>query len=161
MTAPLRWRYSTACGIKKELTGAVEHEQSCAFEPHVGGPCDVHFEAIEEEEKKEPTTKYYCGWAWRGCTFASLKYNEVFDHEGRCGLRDAAPDPVEHPAHYKTASGLEAIEVIEAFGWGFCIANCFKYLARAGKKSPDALTDLKKSRWYLDREIARLEKVKP
>jgi hypothetical protein len=31
-----------------------------------------------------------------------------------------------------------------------------KYLWRAGEKG-DALTDLRKARWYLDREIANLE----
>lgn len=62
-----------------------------------------------------------------------------------------------HPAHYGGAdSPYEAIKVIEAWGLGFCLGNAVKYIARAGKK--DALVqDLKKARWYLDREIARLE----
>ena len=33
------------------------------------------------------------------------------------------------------------------------------YLARAGKKTADPLEDLRKARWYLDREISRLEKA--
>ena len=59
---------------------------------------------------------------------------------------------VDAPAPY------EAIKVIEAWDLGFCLGNTVKYIARAGKKDPDAeLEDLKKARWYLDREIARLE----
>lgn len=67
-------------------------------------------------------------------------------------------DNVNHPQHYKTDSGLEAITVIEAFFIGnYLLGNVFKYIARAGKKN-DRLEDLKKARWYLDREINRIEK---
>ena len=41
---------------------------------------------------------------------------------------------------------------------GFCLANAVKYIWRAGLKSESPLEDLKKARWYIDREIARLEK---
>ena len=68
------------------------------------------------------------------------------------------PDLVNHPPHYKSG-GMEVIDVIEAFGLGFCLGNTAKYVLRAGRKTGEsALTDLKKGRWYLDREIARLEK---
>lgn len=62
---------------------------------------------------------------------------------------------VDHPPHYQS-NGVEAIEVIEAFGLGFHLGNAVKYVLRAGRKG-DALTDLRKARWYLDREIARRE----
>ena len=69
-------------------------------------------------------------------------------------------DPVNHPPHYK-AGTLEVIDVIEAFGLdrSFCLGNVAKYLLRHGRKG-DALEDLKKARWYLDREIARLSNGK-
>lgn len=60
--------------------------------------------------------------------------------------------PVNHPAHYQTASGLEVIEVIEAFGLNFSLGNAVKYILRAGKKG-DAVEDLKKAAWYLAREV--------
>nr|DAK56172.1 MAG TPA: nucelotide kinase [Caudoviricetes sp.] len=69
-------------------------------------------------------------------------------------------DVVNHPSHYASESGLEAIEVIEAFFHGNAfLANTFKYIARAGKKGGEAkrLEDLKKARWYLEREIKREE----
>ena len=62
---------------------------------------------------------------------------------------------VDHPAHYGGHSDpYEAIKVIEAWGLGFHLGNTVKYLARAGRKG-DRLTDLRKARWYLDREIER------
>ena len=64
-------------------------------------------------------------------------------------------DPVNHPAHYTGhPSGIEAIQVTEHFN--FCLGNAIKYIWRAGLKG-DALQDLRKARWYLDREIKRLE----
>ena len=64
-------------------------------------------------------------------------------------------DMVNEPPHYQTASGLEAIDVIEAFfSDNFNLGNVFKYISRAGKKN-DRIEDLRKSRWYLDREIER------
>lgn len=66
-------------------------------------------------------------------------------------------DPVNHPPHYGGEDNpYEAIKVIEAWGLGFHIGNVVKYLSRAGKKGA-LVEDLKKARWYLDREIARLE----
>ena len=65
-------------------------------------------------------------------------------------------DEVNHPSHYASATGLEAIEVIEAFFHeNAFLANTFKYIARAGKKGGEAkrLEDLRKARWYLEREI--------
>lgn len=90
------------------------------------------------------------------------------DHRGDrarcvyCGPRtpntpEPAPkaDPVDHPPHY-AAGGIEAIDVIEAWGLGFCTGNAVKYLARAGRKpGADLVEDLKKARWYLDRAIAK------
>ena len=67
-----------------------------------------------------------------------------------------AVDMVNHPPHYKNhPSGIEAIQVTEHFN--FCLGNTIKYIWRAGEKGA-TVEDLKKSRWYLDREIHRLEK---
>ena len=64
-------------------------------------------------------------------------------------------DPVHNPPHYKSG-GIEVIDVIEAFELGFRLANVVKYVLRAGRKG-DALEDLEKAAWYLDREIDKLE----
>lgn len=74
-------------------------------------------------------------------------------------MADGVNEAVDHPQHYGGADNVyEAIKVIEAWGLGFCLGNTVKYISRAGKKSDPALQDLKKARWYLDREIANLEK---
>jgi hypothetical protein len=66
-------------------------------------------------------------------------------------------EAVNHPQHYGGADNpYEAIKVIEAWGLGFCLGNTVKYISRAGKKD-DVLQDLQKARWYLNREIERVE----
>lgn len=65
-------------------------------------------------------------------------------------------DTVNHPKHYGGhPSGVDCIDVVEHFN--FNRGNAIKYIWRAGKKG-DELEDLKKARWYVDREIERLEK---
>lgn len=64
---------------------------------------------------------------------------------------------IDHPPHYQTPNGLEAIDVIDAFFTNsFNLGNVFKYLARAGKKG-DYIEDLKKAAYYLNREIDQAE----
>lgn len=65
-------------------------------------------------------------------------------------------DPVNHPPHYGAhPSGVECITVTEHMN--FCLGNAVKYIWRAGLKSDSPVEDLRKARWYLDREIARLD----
>jgi len=61
------------------------------------------------------------------------------------------PDPVNHPPHYK-AGGIETIDFIEAKDLNYRLGNVVKYVTRAEKKG-NPIEDLKKARWYLDREI--------
>lgn len=69
-------------------------------------------------------------------------------------------DMVDHPPHYQTDSGLEAIDVIKSFfRTNYNLGQVFKYIARTGKKWDD-LEDLKKARWYLDKEIEWREEVR-
>jgi hypothetical protein len=70
-------------------------------------------------------------------------------------------EDVNHPAHYGGADNpYEAIldKVIEAWGLGFSLGNAVKYICRVGQKpGVPNVADLKKARWYIDREISRLE----
>ena len=62
-------------------------------------------------------------------------------------------DMVNHPPHYNShPSGVECIQITEHMG--FCLGNAVKYIWRAGLKT-DAVEDLEKARWYLEREILR------
>lgn len=64
-----------------------------------------------------------------------------------------APDPVNHPAHYTShPSGVECIQVTEHMG--FNLGNAVKYIWRADEKG-NALEDLKKAAWYVQRELER------
>lgn len=64
-------------------------------------------------------------------------------------------DPV-NPGHYRNhPSGVECIQITEHMN--FNLGNATKYIWRAGLKGA-AVEDLKKARWYLDREISRLER---
>ena len=49
---------------------------------------------------------------------------------------------------------MECIQVTEYMN--FCLGNAVKYIWRAGMKG-DAIEDLQKARFYIDREIKRLE----
>lgn len=62
-------------------------------------------------------------------------------------------EAVNHPAHYNQhPSGVECVEVAEWFG--FNLGNAIKYIWRAGHKD-DAIEDLKKAAWYVNREIEK------
>lgn len=72
---------------------------------------------------------------------------------------------VNHPKHYQ--GKVETIDLIEAVVEGregaqaFAIGTAVKYLSRAGRKGQgdaeptidDAIEDLEKAKWYIDRAI--------
>ena len=61
-------------------------------------------------------------------------------------------DPIS-PDHYQF-NGVEVIQLTEQLN--FNLGNVVKYVARCGRKTPDAVEDLRKAAWYLDREIGRI-----
>ncbi|MBN9028882.1 MAG: hypothetical protein BGO05_18610 [Rhizobiales bacterium 63-7] len=62
-------------------------------------------------------------------------------------------DPVNHPPHYNShPSGVECIQVVEHMS--FNLGNAIKYIWRADLKA-DAIEDLKKAAWYIERELQR------
>ena len=68
-------------------------------------------------------------------------------------------DLVNHPPHYTAhPSGVECIQITEHMG--FCLGNAVKYIWRADLKS-NAITDLEKARWYIEREIQRRTEAEP
>lgn len=72
-------------------------------------------------------------------------------------------DAVNHPQHYISETGLEAIDVIEAFTFDLkgieavCTGNILKYICRW--KNKNGLQDLKKAQWYLERLIKHVETI--
>lgn len=69
-------------------------------------------------------------------------------------------DMVNEPPHYQGFSnGAEVIDVTENLT--FNTGNAVKYLARAGRvdgaNKGEVMQDLSKARWYVEREIERLQ----
>lgn len=70
---------------------------------------------------------------------------------------------VNHPSHYQSETGLEAIDVIEAFTAGlrgieaWDTGNIIKYICRWKKKN--GLEDLKKVKWYIEDLIEHVESL--
>lgn len=56
---------------------------------------------------------------------------------------------VAHPPHYKADNGIEAIQVIKAWGLGYELGNAVKYILRHQAKG-HPVQDLAKASWYLD-----------
>ena len=64
-------------------------------------------------------------------------------------------DMVNHPQHYQ--HGIEPIDYIESHNLNFNLGNVIKYVSRAPYKEAE-VEDLKKAKWYLEREIKRHDK---
>lgn len=63
-------------------------------------------------------------------------------------------DLINHPPHYlQHPSGIECIQITEHFN--FNLGNAIKYIWRSNHKN--GIEDLKKARWYINREIQRLD----
>ena len=72
-------------------------------------------------------------------------------------------DMVDHPSHYQSETGIEVIDVIEAFTFdlsgieAFDSANVIKYICRW--KHKNGVQDLKKAAWYIDHLIRHIEEL--
>ena len=71
---------------------------------------------------------------------------------------------VSHPSHYISETGLEAIDVIEAFTFDLKgieatdTGNILRYMCRW--KNKNGLQDLEKAKWYLDHLIEHVKELK-
>lgn len=124
-----------------------------------------------EKRRHELTTGHGSGFnlydadgSWRGNTDILLEAgisardfpipDAKVETETEDEVNEPSSDAVEHPAHY-TAYPVEVIELTEHLN--FCRGNAVKYIARAGLKDPATETeDLRKARWYIDRELERI-----
>ena len=73
-------------------------------------------------------------------------------------------DNVNHPTHYTSnpakcscGASVECIQITEHMG--FNLGNAIKYVWRADLKA-DAVEDLRKARWYIEREIQKRTAIK-
>jgi hypothetical protein len=67
-------------------------------------------------------------------------------------------NPVNNPKHYTShPSGIDCIQITEHMS--FNLGNALKYIWRCDLKK-EAVEDLRKARWYIDREIEKRVKIK-
>lgn len=90
-------------------------------------------------------------------TFANGRTLGFAEHElSPLGGDSQGDDEVNHPSHYRwLPNGVEVIDITE--NMNFNLGNVVKYVLRAGHKTEEPLTDLRKAAWYINREIVRLE----
>ena len=107
-------------------------------------------------------TAYPAGQPYAICDKSEYEYeledDTIVIKELVDGERTPSSDNVSHPPHYAEgwSNGAEVIDLTEHLS--FCAGNVVKYVCRAGRKDPDKhVEDLKKARWYIDREIERVD----
>ena len=129
---------------------------------HLGRLADVHVIKVGADFVSPSVEAHAidtpCGWCGKNrCNLAHDEASVKFDESG--DPHTVIADVVNHPSHYSSPGGFEAIKVIEAWELGFCLGNTVKYISRAGKKGgPDkTIEDLKKAARYLARHIDNLE----
>lgn len=148
-------------------------EEPCKYCRERFGECTPNYMMHEDkfESKEEQSTTEYngcndCYYEWLGesdapcceCkhrfepgTMARLKAKDCFKPKEE--KADDEIDMVNHPQHY-SAHGIEPIDYIESHDLNFNLGNVIKYVSRAPYKGTE-LEDLKKAKWYLEREIKK------
>jgi hypothetical protein len=112
---------------------------------------------IEVKSVKVNDAKWANTWGSWGSGYLEIERDKAIKAIKQFKMgEENKPDLVNHPPHYtQHPSGVECIQVTEHFN--FCRGNAIKYIWRAGEKHSE-IEDLKKAAWYINREIARLEK---
>jgi hypothetical protein len=98
------------------------------------------------------------GGCGAGFTTLELRGPQVVGFDPTPYLADATKAPAVtaiDPSHYRShPSGIECITITQHMG--FNLGNAVKYIWRCDLKL-DAIEDLKKAKWYIEREIAKRE----
>lgn len=97
------------------------------------------------------------------CQMACESSVKAFNNLKKVTSTKDEPDMVNHPDHYISETGLETIDVIEAFTFDLKgieatdTGNIIKYISRWKKKN--GLQDLEKAQWYLNHLINHVKKL--
>lgn len=117
-----------------------------AFGAMVKPPCKIY---ERDEDYRERCRKY------KGDRMSHYEeqYEEMYAKRDVPIREVGKTDPVNHPKHYtEHPSGVECIQITEHMG--FNLGNAIKYIWRADLKN-DAIEDLKKAAWYIERELKK------
>lgn len=150
-------------------------DEPCKYCREKCGVVTLGYQMSEDKfvpKEEQPTTEYNgcdgCYYEWLGesdapccdCkyrfdpgTMARLKAKDCFKPKEE--KADDEIDMVNHPQHY-SAHGIEPIDYIESHNLNFNLGNVIKYVSRAPFKGTE-LQDLKKAKWFLEREIKKHE----
>lgn len=128
----------------------------CYFINHEAAVACVACRTIRVESEKEERVNSV--WTCPVCKFTN-QYRGTLCFG--CGLSvgvfaGAAGTAAPSLPSYYACGDIKPIDVIEDWKLGYRLGNVIKYIARADHKGT-ALDDLRKARWYLDREIQRRE----
>lgn len=105
-----------------------------------------------------------CGTSGATLTNARVPYSDI--EFIRCLTTEKTQvkvEMVDHPNHYQSETGLEVIDVIEAFTFdlkgteAFDTGNIIKYICRWKQKN--GLEDLRKAQWYLEHLINHVDNL--
>lgn len=151
-------------------------DEPCKYCREKCGVITLDYQMSEDKfvpKEEQPTTEYNgcndCYYEWLGesdapcceCkhrfepgTMARLKAKDCFKPKEE--IANDEIDMVNHPQHY-SAHGIEPIDYIESHDLNFNLGNVIKYVSRAPYKGTE-LEDLKKAKWYLEREIKKHDK---
>lgn len=116
---------------------------------------DIVFPQIFHDVKHLDTDDTYT----KTCAFPANIYECI--QQSIDDSTEVKEDLVNHPNHYQSESGLEVIDVIDAFTDGldgveaFDTGNIIKYICRWKKKN--GLQDLEKAKWYLENLIKEVK----
>lgn len=90
-------------------------------------------------------------------------FNDIFvtDKQSETVSVIGKHEAINHPSHYLGERKYEPIDVINDWKLNFQTGNAVKYISRAGRKDKNkTIQDLEKAVWYLQWEIAKLQKLK-
>lgn len=150
-------------------------DEPCKYCREKCGVVTLGYQMSEDKfvpKEEQPTTEYNgcndCYYEWLGesdapcceCkhrfepgTMARLKARDCFKPKEE--IANDEIDMVNHPPHYQ--HGIEPIEFIESHDLNFNLGSAVKYIARSPYKGTE-LSDLKKAKCYLEREIKKHER---
>ena len=91
-----------------------------------------------------------------GQVYSYTTYMKKIHELNKAYEKSEIANAINHPPHYTAhPSGVECIQITEHMG--FNLGNAIKYIWRADLKG-NAIEDLKKAVWYVNKEIERRQK---
>lgn len=113
------------------------------------------------KKNKKMCMNCYNWYAQRCDSVYSEHYGCVTLYDSSCSsfneIKENSKEKVNHPSHYN--QGIEAIDIIESWGLNFSLGNAIKYILRAPHKDSQ-IEDLQKAKWYVERELERIQKLR-